>query len=475
MLSRRLPLLLSAMVLAAGPGSGPPHTWIADLKANRSGFAAVGVLLEGEVVELRSTSKGSVRGIYRLVDASDRRGVLVRTNRLPGGGGAYRVLAGVATTQPSDSSLVVDEIGRTQLDRPSVVPLLIAVLSGLGVVALTVLLVQVARQERRKLVAPPLWLLPFIGPSKTAPPRPQAAVASLRYEPELEEADLRVREQLRHKKQRLAYALAVSVTVTGAASVWSARTFPRSPPVPVYVSVDPGEVGELPPGSLEAPADRIPPDTPIGVRLDSVRERPRVAPQNSASNPKLPAVAAETPRSRTDSQTTKATAGSTMVALPSPAPAPAPPPPAAPPPAPAPVPPPTPPPADPKKPVASSADEKARGAAMLADLAGRLVAAINHRDLVQLEALLPAALSPDPERSAQFLKLVKEFGPRASLDGIEDPTFAEESAEATFNLSLTWRGDFGVVRKKAGRFQGRLGRHEAVWKVEGVRLIDAVP
>ena len=112
---------------------------------------------------------------------------------------------------------------------------------------------------------------------------------------------------------------------------------------------------------------------------------------------------------------------------------------------------------------------------MLADLAGRLVAAINHRDLVQLEALLPAALSPDPERSAQFLKLVKEFGPRASLDGIEDPTFAEESAEATFNLSLTWRGDFGVVRKKAGRFQGRLGRHEAVWKVEGVRLIDAVP
>src|ERR1041385_2156734 len=87
MLPRPLPLLLSAMVLAAGPGSGPPHTWIADLKANRSGFAAVGVLLEGAVVELRSPSQGSVRGIYRLGDASDRRGVLVRTNRLPGGGG----------------------------------------------------------------------------------------------------------------------------------------------------------------------------------------------------------------------------------------------------------------------------------------------------------------------------------------------------------------------------------------------------
>src|ERR1051325_2292621 len=66
MLSRRLPLLLSVLVLSAGPGTEPPHTWIADLKANRAGFAAVGVLLEGEVVELRRTSKGSVRGGYPL-------------------------------------------------------------------------------------------------------------------------------------------------------------------------------------------------------------------------------------------------------------------------------------------------------------------------------------------------------------------------------------------------------------------------
>jgi hypothetical protein len=475
MLSRRLPLLLSVMVLAAGPGTEPPHTWIADLKANRAGFAAVGVLLEGEVVELRSTSKGSVRGVYRLVDASDRRGVLVRTNRLPGGGGTYRVLAGVATTQPSDSSLVVDEIGRTQLDRPSVVPLLIAVLSGLGVVALTVLLVQVARQERRKLVAPPLWLLPFTGPYKTASPRPQAAVTPLRYEPELEEADLRVREQLRHKKLRLAYALAVSVIVTGAAGVWSARTFPRSPPVPVYVSVDPGEVGQPQPGYLEAPPDKIVPDEPFAVRLDSVRERPRVAPQNRASDPKLPPRVAVTPTIRADSQPAKAIAGSTVVLLPSPAPAPAPPPAAAPSPAPALVPPPTPPPAEPRQPAGSSAEEKARAAAMLADLAGRLVAAINDRDLVRLEALLPATLSPDGERRARFLKLVKEFGPRASLDGIEAPTLAENSAEATFNLSLSWRGDFGVARKKAGRFHGRIGRQEAVWRVEGVSLVDAVP
>ena len=92
----------------------------------------------------------------------------------------------------------------------------------------------------------------------------------------------------------------------------------------------------------------------------------------------------------------------------------------------------------------------ARATAILAELAGRLVAAINEQDLTRLEALLPAALAQDAGRRAQFLKLVKEFGPRASLDGIGDSTVAEDRAEATFTLSLSWRGDFGAFTSCTG-------------------------
>ena len=473
MLPRRLSSLLSVLVLAVGPGPAPPHTWIADLRANPSRFAAVELLLEGDVVELRSISPGAERGMYRLVDGSDHRGVLVRTDHLPGGGGAYRVLAGVAAAQPSDSNLVVDEFGRMQLDRPSVIPLLIAVLSGLGVVALTVLLLRVARQERRHFVAQPLWLLPFTAPNEPAsrgaePPRPP-----LRYDPEAEEADIRQRERLRQRKQQLAYALVAALAVTVTSGTWAARNFPRSPRVPVYVSVNFGDAGQLPATSLEAPDDTIAPDRPLVARPDSVQNRAYLAPRNGATDPKrLPSVAVAPP-SPTVSQPTTAPAGSTMVAIPSLAPAP--PPIAAPPPAPAPVPPPAPPSAEPKQPVRSPADEKARATTILADLAVRLVAAINDRDVARLETLLPETLSQDAERRARFLKLVKEFGPRASLDGIGDPTLAEDRARATFTLSLSWRGDFGVARKKAGRFVGMIDRQEGTWRVEGISLVDAVP
>src|ERR1051325_2289087 len=426
MLPRRLPCLLSAMVLAVGPGPTPPRTWIADLKASPSRFASVGVLLRGDVVELRSISPGAQRGMYRLVDGSDRRGVLVRTDHLPRGGGAYQVLAGVAAAQPSDSNLVVVEIGRMRVDRPSVVPVFLAVLSGLALVALAVLLVRVAREERRHFVAQPLWLLPFTGPYEPAPRGAEAPRPQLRYEPELEEADFRERERLSLRKQRLGYALVGAVVATGAAGTWAAHSFPRSPRVPVYVSVDPGGVNQLPPASLEPPADPLAPDQPFSVGLDSVHPRGSAVPRNGARDSTRPPPVAATLQSGTDSQPKLAPAGSTMVAVPSPAPVqPPPPPPPPPPPAPPPsatgaAPPPAPPPAEARQPVRSSADEKARGAAILADLAGRLVTAINDRDLAQLETMLPEALSQDADRRARFLKLVKEFAPRASLEGIGD-------------------------------------------------------
>jgi hypothetical protein len=88
---------------------------------------------------------------------------------------------------------------------------------------------------------------------------------------------------------------------------------------------------------------------------------------------------------------------------------------------------------------------------------------------------MPVALAPDAGQRERFFKLVKDFGPRATLDGIEDPTLAGDRGEARFTISLSWRGEFGVARRKAGRFLAIVHRQDAGWQVDGASLIDPVP
>lgn len=472
-----LPRLFPAVVLATGPSAAPPHTWIADLKANRAAFAGAEIRLEGDVVELRSTSPGVQRGMYRLVDASDPRGVLVRTDRLPTGGGAYRVLARSAPAQPSDSSFVVDEIGRSRIDRTSGLPLIVAGLSAIALVVLATLLVRAVREERRHLVAPPLWLLPASGPYGSAAPGQGAAGPGLRYEPELEEADLRERERLGQRKLRLAQALAGAVIVTGAASAWAARTFPRGGEIPSFVFVSPADTGSPPPAAAGAPSESLPPDRPAVVRLDSVPQAPRPRPRDSATTAKKAPIVVPAPPSRTDTPRVNAAPGSTAVSLnnrplkPPPNSAPTP----APGPAPAPAPAPVPPSAESRPPTPNLAAERVLATAALTNLPTRLVAAINARNVADVEAALPEGLAQDAGRRERFLKLIKEFGPRATLDRLDDPAFAENRAEARFTVTLSWRGDFGVTQRKSGRFMAVAHRQDTGWQADGATLIDAVP
>lgn len=104
-----------------------------------------------------------------------------------------------------------------------------------------------------------------------------------------------------------------------------------------------------------------------------------------------------------------------------------------------------------------------------------MVAAINGKQTAQLLTLLPATMARDPGRLERFLDLVREFAPRATLGTIEAMSLAEDRGEATFAVSFTWRGDFGVERRKAGRFSGVVRRQEGGWRFEGARLLDAVP
>ena len=63
-------LLLTLLSLQAAPPA-PKHTWIADLKANRALLGKAELRVQGEVVDIRSTSAETDLGFYRIIDASD--------------------------------------------------------------------------------------------------------------------------------------------------------------------------------------------------------------------------------------------------------------------------------------------------------------------------------------------------------------------------------------------------------------------
>ncbi len=112
---------------------------------------------------------------------------------------------------------------------------------------------------------------------------------------------------------------------------------------------------------------------------------------------------------------------------------------------------------------------------ILTQSAGRLVDAINGRRWDEVARLLPEGISGDLGRRERFMKLLREYAPRASLAGIEGTTLAEDRGEARFTLQLEWRGDFGVGNRKTGRFAGQASRNGPEWRFEGARLLTALP
>jgi hypothetical protein len=454
--------LASALALFQAQGPSRDHFWIADVKARRASFISKEVRIQGLVVDVRSTSLEGRRGIYRLIDESDPAGVLIRTASLPTDGGTYRVRGMLASQQPADSALLLVEVARQRTDKGSSIPLALAGLSAAGLLVFGMLAFRSARAERKYLVATPLWLLPEAGPyGKTVPGG--ATAPPISFDPELEEVDRRQRDLLQARRRRYSRALAgagLALMVTGG---WVVASRPTPAQVPAFVLID---AEEQVVAAGPARVDTLFADQP---RVDTVLVvAPPPAPPSRAAAPSPRGTSPGSQRrdsARGGGDSVTATPSPPPASLPLPAPAPAPEPAPSPPPA-------TPPPPPPISPEA----ERSRAREALAGGVDRIMAAINGRRTTDLLVLLPGQMAGDQGRLERFVELVKGFGPRATLGNVEPVSLAEGRGEARFAVSFIWRGDFGVERRKTGRFLGVARRtDDGGWRFEGARLLDAIP
>jgi len=446
-------MLLLAVLLQAAPQ--PKHTWIADLKANRATLGNAIVRVEGDVVDIRSTSPTAKFGFYRLIDASDPAGLLVRTNQLPKEGGALALRAKLASQQPADGSLLLDEIDRQRTDKKSNFALILAAASLFSVVTLASLLLKAALDERRYKVSPPLWLLPDAGPYGKGAGTSSAPAPALKYSADLEEQDRRQRQRLTERTHGFFKLTLGALGLTAASGAWLLLSRPTSAQMPAFIFIEADDVpipaAPAPPPSGDTTLAQLPPQ-----RADSAPHEPQPRRRDSASTkkPNTPVTAPAPPHVDTVRVVVP-----TPSPTPSPAPAPSPPPPS---------PEPSPPPLDP-------AVERTRAAAALNQAAQSVVDAINAHRLVDVALLLPEGIAGDLGRRERFMKLLKDFSPRASLGTVEGTSLAEGRAETRFAVSFSWRGDFGVERRKTARFLGLVTRDDSGWRFQGARLLDAIP
>lgn len=465
-------------VLAAAATSGPTHTWIADIKAQRSTLVGQEIRLEGEVVDVRSTSPTARRGFYRLTDASDPVGVLVRTEKVPIDGGSFRLRARVADEQMVNGALLVDELDRDQTDARPLLPVIAVLGSGLALALFVVMVRRAHSEERRFAVAPPLWLLPDAGPYGKALTVGGAVPPPLKYDADLEEADRLQRDRLKRRKRGLLQAMVGSLALTGSSTAWVLGTKPVASQVPAFIFIDSTDPAMPARSTLAVAGDPaiVEPGAAIGgdsalrvapvIRQDTARVQRNSTALALTPARTRPADTGQSSRGR-DSVPVSADTAHPGVALPAPAPSPSP----------APPPLPLPPPAPPAvvAPARDPAVDRARAHTVLEEAAGRLVAAINAKRIGDVALLLPESMAGDLGRRERFLKLIKDLGPRASLVGVDEAVVTDELGEARVAIAFAWRGDFGVDKKKIGRFLAVVGRAGDAWRFEGARLLDAVP
>ena len=329
-------------------------------------------------------------------------------------------------------------------------------------VVLLWLYARTARAHRRALMAPPVWLLPYLerpseADSDWRPPAPDADHT------ELEELRLESTARLARRKRGLLIGLGLNFVAgwAGAAVyLYSANRgveFQELAPSPVLgASLDTTRFQGLEDaGALEQDQDLAPvPVATEAVPVDTARLRIRSEflarrRDSLAEMRRLDSLAVlEEVAQRVRDSVTQALRDSITQAQAAAVPAPAPPPP--------------PPPPPPTAPAIDPAVELARAAAVIRARVEALATAINGR------AGLQGLLTADPARE-RFLRFVEQQSPTVAVDRVPEPTMSTDRAEAEVTLQFQWRGQFGVSRREVGRFRVEAGLVNGAWQV--VRLV----
>ena len=498
----RFPLLCLFLAIAtpvAGDGVRAQDQ-INRVKTAPQDFRDRQIRLEGEVVELRGISPRSGQGVYRVVDASDRVGVLVRTNHLPNNGGPFRIRARLSPELLFDGVLLLDELDRSAARLPLLpVAGTVGALGLLAAVVALTMLVKTRRTQRHMRLAPPMWLIPT-----GADPRQEAPTGTEhRFNYHLQYIEEERSEKLDRRQRGLIAALAVASSLGIAGTGWFALLSREDAARPSFVLIPPEMAGLA--TDLRPERDTVLPhrsDDTLRLGLEPPREESVAAAPPPPPPPPQPPPPAARPRPRQEvlaeaKRRERSTRGDTVrrVAVQPPPPSPArdtvvaaPPPPTVvvlPPPLPAPPPPPPPSPAvDLNRPDTTTraaapppSPEALRAGASVELRAGidRFVEAIRTRQPGVVDLMYVPEQGEDASRKTKFVSFIRETGPGASLAGTEPVAVTETSGGTRFTLQFRWRGDFGVDRRKAVRFWAAARREGSRWVFSGIRLLESFP
>jgi hypothetical protein len=505
-------LLFLVLVAAAGSARvGQAQEPIAKVKSAPQDYRDRQIQLEGEVVEIRGLSPRSGRGSYRLIDESDPVGLLVRTASLPESGGPFRVRARLSPELLQDGILLVDELDR-DLTRSPMLPVafLIGALGFLGCLAMAGMYLRARRTERRLRLGPPTWLIPSAVEEPESAGEHDKGEKPVQFNYRLHYVEQERSSGLEQRKRQLLMGLAGAAVVTATGAGWYAVLRGEDAAKPAFVLTAPAPtetlavaartdsaVADSQPAPIRRPDDtlRIGLAAPVTSRpaprpvapAAAETARPRPPRETATAQPQaVPARRDSVPlrRDTTPFRQDTARVGSPVVVVTGgaretpvttqPVPAVQPPPP----------------PATESRPDRDTApavrrdttpsvpppDPAALRRAATAELEAGILRFVNAVQGKQMATVAAAfSSSGDTRRRDQFVEFLRQNSPSATLKGSGQPAVAESGAETTFIVEFRWRAQFGVERKKDGRFGATARRSGNGWEFGNIRLLEAFP